>query len=162
MSNPELAAQLSTLLQQQQESSAELRTLLEQERDLLLNGSPEAMMTLLQSKEELAKKMAAVQGQLISIAAQHNHPQTDLGLIDCILDCDSDGSLQQQWNALLSTAEECKKLNEINGATINLKKRHTENSLAILRGQITNHAASVYSKKGVESSNQGSRFIHKA
>ncbi len=162
MSNPELAAQLSALLEHQQSSSTALKGLLEQERELLLNGDPESMMSLLQSKEALAKKMAAAQNQLLTLAAQHNHPQTDLGLMDCIKDCDTDGSLQQQWDGLLAIAEECKRLNEINGATINLKKRHTENSLAILRGQITNHGASVYSKKGVESSNQGSRFIHKA
>lgn len=162
MSGNGLATKLSALIRQQSDCASELLGLLERERTLLTEGSPEEIATLVDEKERIGSAMASIQENLLSTAAQHSHPHTDSGLVDCINRNDRDGELKQQWASLLRIAENCKNLNEINGATINLKRRYTENSLAILHGQTTTGRGSVYSKRGATSSESSSTIINKA
>lgn len=162
MGETALLAELTTLIQQQQQLASQLETLLKQEQQLLTGSDPDAMAPLIQNKEQLAKQMATTQSQLLEQIKQHFPINSDDELGGTIQKIDHTGKLFQEWESLLTIAESCRRINEINGATLNLKRRYTENGLAILRGQIGGNRASVYSKKGVESASQTSRIISKA
>ncbi|MBT3346952.1 MAG: flagellar protein FlgN [Thiotrichales bacterium] len=158
-----MVEQLLPLLKQQQSNATTLLSILEKEKEILLNGEPELIAKLLEEKEAASRRMGAAHDQLLSIAEHLNQPRTDIGLVECIKGADKDGSLQREWDSLIETTATCQKINQANGATINLKKRYAENGLAILRGQIGTSKASLYSKKGVEESGaQGAHILHKA
>ncbi len=163
MSEPNLAAQLSTLIRKQQENATTLKSLLEEEQYCLTEDKSEQLMGVIQKKEQLAQQMATTQNQLITLAQQHSSADAEQGLVQLIQANDPTGELSQLWEALLETTRSCKQLNETNGSTINLKKRYADSGLAILRGQIgSSNSAATYSKKGVTSNKQGSHILHKA
>ena len=162
MGETTLVAELTTLIQQQQQLASQLEKLLQQEQQYLLEDNPDAMRPLIEQKEQLAKQMAALQNQILTRTKADYPISRDDELGQYIQQADASGQLFQQWESLLKIAENCRRINEINGATLNLKKRYTENGLAILRGQIGGSRASVYSKKGVQSSSQTSRILSKA
>ncbi|HIJ23247.1 MAG: hypothetical protein HON68_01175 [Gammaproteobacteria bacterium] len=162
MSLEAFIAQLSTLLQQQHQLANKLEELLQQEQQLLSDDNPDAMLPIIEQKEQLAKHMSTAQKQILDSVKQRVAIQSDDQLAAALQKIDPTGTLLQRWELLLETAEKCRLLNETIGATINLKKKYTENGLAILRGQIGGNRASVYSKKGVESYSQSSRIIDKA
>lgn len=161
MSEPNLATQLSVLIQKQQENANKLKGLLQQEQHYLLEDNTTQLIPVIEQKEALAQQMATTQNQL-STFAQQNSNATEQGLVQFIKQNDPSGQLVQHWEALLESTRDCKQLNESNGSTINLKKRYTDNGLAILRGQIGGNQSTTYSKKGVTSTSQGSRIINKA
>ncbi|MBT3308750.1 MAG: hypothetical protein HN382_04480 [Gammaproteobacteria bacterium] len=162
MSETNLAAQLSALILNQQHLTTGLKSLLEQEQQLLLENDSVQMMSVIQQKEDLAQQMATTQNQLNTLAQQYNQAEPEQRLVKLIQAVDPTGQLLQQWETLLDGAKACKQLNETNGATINLKKRYADNGLAILRGQTGNRNSTTYSKKGVETRKQGSHILHKA
>ncbi len=157
-----LESQIAGLITQQLINAKELLTLLEQEQQALVDGESEALMTILSEKEKQARQMAAVQNQLTTLAQSHNYTDPENGLVDFIKNSDTSGNLFPEWSALLNIAESCRRLNEANGATVNLKKRFNDNALAILRGQIGGGNATTYSKAGVSSGAKGSHILHKA
>ena len=164
MSEPNLAAQLSSLLENQHRFSSELKDLLQQEQQFLLENQTEPMAALIEQKEKLARQMAIAQNQLNQLAEQYNRAEPEHRLAKLIQAVDPTGHLSQQWESLLELAKACKALNETNGATINLKKRYAESGLAILRGQTEPRASNTYSKRGIESgkNNSSGRILNKA
>ncbi len=162
MSDMTLESQISSLITQQQINANQLKTLLEQEQQALQEGASDAMMTLIAEKEKLAQQMGATQNQLVTLARSHNYTDPESGIVDFIKASDASGKLYPDWELLLELADACRRLNEANGATINLKKRYTDKGLAILRGQIGNSQTTTYSKKGVESRARSNRILNKA
>lgn len=163
MSETNLATQLSELILSQQQLASKLKSLLEQEQLLLTTEETQQMLAVVEQKEIIAKQMTSTQNQLNTLALQYNRADPDQRLVKLIQAVDESGELFQQWESLLEIAQSCKQLNEANGSTINLKQRYTENGLAILRGQSSNHNSTTYSKKGVRrTGNQGARTLFKA
>ncbi len=163
MGDMTLESQIAALIVRQQLNAEQLLALLEQERQALLEATPERLMELIAAKEEQARVMTETQNQLLTLARSHDYSGPQRGLNQFIQDSDASGRLVPEWEALLQSAEQCRKLNESNGATVNLKKRFTESGLAILHGQIDPQpGATTYSKKGITSGQSGSRVLHKA
>ncbi len=161
MSEPNLASHLSELIQRQQENANQLKNLLQQEQSYLLEDDSTKLLSVIEQKEALAQQMTVTQNQLSSFAKQHS-TSPEQGLVQLIEQSDPTGGLMQQWKVLLEITRSCKQLNEVNGSTINLKKRYSDNGLAILRGQIGGNQSTTYSKKGITSNAQGSHIINKA
>ena len=73
--------------------------------------------------------------------------------------CDSDGSLNQQWQANLELARRCQKLNDSNGAVVTARLSRVQQLLQVVRGK---SVPPVYSARGSRLADLGSRDLGRA
>lgn len=112
-----------------------------QQEAITLKQSPlaETIDEITRQKQPLAQELNLFAKQLAQILETEKLPNTRAGLSDYLeraIQAGSDTSKAvENWTALIKTTEECRLLNEQNGASIEILLRHTRQSLNILKGK---------------------------
>lgn len=112
-----------------------------QQEAITLKQSPlaETIDEITRQKQPLAQELNLFTKQLAQILETEKLPNTRVGLSDYLeraVQAGSDTSKAvENWSALIRTTEECRLLNEHNGASIEILLRHTRQSLNILKGK---------------------------
>jgi len=149
------------LVQIIENTSKKFHALLKNESAVLTSQDNEQLVTLAKQKKEmvatLEKQTKTLHISLLSLKVSNGL----YGLSDLI--SSTPKSTDQQlllaaWTNVKSISDANKKLNEVNGAVIELNRRHTQRSLDVLRGQVgtTN---STYGANGQAMTGQSSRNI---
>lgn len=129
--------QLGDLLNQQGEQAKALNTLLEREKDVLLNRDAKEMQALAEEKNRLISNLAGL-GQAQNTLLERNGFSRNKQGLEQFIEAASPKArqilarLHQQTVKELSKAQ---RLNQVNGVIIAANRQSAETALAILRGQ---------------------------
>jgi len=121
------------------EAFQKFHDLLQSEQSALVSGNLEDLLGLAQRKSA----QVALLGRMAD--GRNRHLQSATGLIDqagvtaweARYDPDGRSGAGRAWGELLALARSAKRLNEENGALINMKLQHNQQALAVLHGVAT-------------------------
>jgi len=101
--------------------------------------NPVALSNLSASKKETVSQLNQFSKQLSQILSTEKLEMSPAGLAEYFKKADAvnlDTRISSNhWKEMLSVSKQCRSLNEINGASINLLMQHTKRSLHILKGK---------------------------
>lgn len=113
------------------------------------------------NKNQLVDKMEKLSGQLGDLLALERLPNTQEGVHVYFQRAEAAGfstlEATRQWAQICNISADCRKLNESNGACIDLLSRHTKRSLHILKGKP--QLANTYGPDGISKSDYFSRTL---
>ncbi|MDP1774100.1 MAG: flagellar protein FlgN [Methylobacter sp.] len=143
-------------LQQAQQLHLELT----QEAEALKQTSQaELLNTIAANKKQLVAQLEQFNSQLTQVLATEKLSNNQESITEYFKRAELAGLLPaasiSNWAQLMLVCAECKKLNEQNGATIDLLSRHTKRSLDILKGKP--ESVNTY---GSDGSAQSDRYSH--
>jgi len=143
-------------LQQAQQLHLELT----QEAEALKQTSQaELLNTIAANKKQLVAQLEQFNSQLTQVLATEKLSNNQESITEYFKRAETAGLLPaasiSNWAQLMLVCAECKKLNEQNGATIDLLSRHTKRSLDILKGKP--ESVNTY---GSDGSAQSDRYSH--
>lgn len=130
------------------------------EAGVLKVGKPALMIQeFANQKQELVSQLNRFSTQLSQILATEKLPQGIGGIKQYFILAKNAGlatdEITQQWSKLSSLSKKCRRLNEQNGASIELLSRHTERALHIIKGKPL--VANTYGPDGTTKSDLYSR-----
>jgi len=151
---------LSDMLATDSKAILELKTLLNQERELLEKRELQGLQAIVDRKDVLLQQLrfSAKQREQILTAAGLT---TDLAGWDAFLLRDgSTRFLIPEWQKITQVFIECQKANEINGKMISRSKQTLNHLLNLLRGQVA--PPTLYNQKGTSTHYNNSYSVTKA
>ncbi|WP_456374457.1 flagella synthesis protein FlgN [Thiolapillus sp.] len=125
---------LDSLLRLEMDIMGKLRDILEEESHALLSRDPSALEAVSTAKNRQLQELFRLENEreelFIALKLGEN-PADRLGELD---HQHPRGGLQHAWHRLLSLGEECRTLNRLNGATIELSHLHVRQALQAING----------------------------
>jgi len=138
----------------------ELKSLLNQERELLEQRHVQGMQEIVSRKDQLLDSLsytARQREQVLASAAL----STDLAGWKAFLERDVlSRDLIPEWELLTAEFAECQASNEVNGKMINRSKQTLSHLLNLIRGQVA--APSLYTQKGATANYSSTHTVAKA
>ncbi|MDX9993774.1 MAG: flagellar protein FlgN [Rhodocyclaceae bacterium] len=134
----------------------EFVSLLQREQDLLKKGDTEALLPLIDTKTQLADRLAALARAREAHLARQGFPAGRPGMEDW-LQRHGNAAQRQSWQALLELAREARDLNELNGRLIGLHMQHNQQAFTALMNA-TNRAMT-YGPDGQQQAGLGGRIL---
>ena len=135
----------------------ELQQLLEQERDLIGSGEPEALQRTTRARAERLGALARIEEQRRSLCTLHGESPDRGGLERLRQWCDPAGALAPQLSECLGRAMRCRDLNDRNGVMVAARMKRVSELLQALTGRAAR--ASTYSPRGYGARVQGGRVL---
>ncbi|MDH5407726.1 MAG: flagellar protein FlgN [Gammaproteobacteria bacterium] len=129
-------AGIEFLLREMYETLSELAMVLDNEHSALENSDIDKMHQAAVSKEQLSKKLEALEtsrSKILKKARFHLDKQSMYNFIDTIAGSTAE-SLHKIWEMVEELASTCDTQNKINGIVIDNSKRQTQAALSILHG----------------------------
>lgn len=154
--------QLSFLCQQINSQLLELRSVLEQEHELLQSRDMERLEELSQYKHQVSQQIEATERQRAQLVENQGQPYNRQSMETMVEQASqSVPELKQHWDNGMALARDCAKLNQLNGLIVESSKHNIESRLSILRGQPEGNPS--YTNQGKRTSTlQTSRSIAQA
>jgi flagella synthesis protein FlgN len=145
--------QLSGILKAEQDTAAQLLTLLEGERDALTASDAEVMDEMSAKKQPFVVRLEQLSRQREEMLKIEGFPAGKDGLDAFIVNQSATeaSALKILVTKLRTTAFACKEHNQINGSIVNVNRQYLQKAMSILRGR--DMTASSYGPGG-EYSNQ--------
>ncbi len=135
-------------------------TLLEREQQMLGKGEIDALLPLLQEKNELAAALTAVAKQRVKALAAEGLAADRAGVVAWFAAHPTATRARTDWSLLLSLATEARELNRVNGELIQLRMQHNALALEALLG--TTNPLGLYGSDGQNSLPSGRRISDRA
>ena len=131
--------------------TAQLHQLLLDEAECLKHGAPiDTLNALVAKKQPIITEINQFSRQLSQILTVENLPNNQSGVQEYFDKAQITGlateTIRRQWSEITRNAKACQRLNEQNGAVIDMLQRHTQRSLNILKGKPL--VADTYGKDG--------------
>lgn len=153
-------AMLVDLLANQRANVTALLELLNQERSALRQNDTAELEVLAAEKETQIGNIDANDQRRVTLLKAAGYENNQAGMQQLIARLGNEPVLLDTWNGLLDDLTECKKLNEINGGSIELVKRHLQRAISIVNGQ--SQSPSLYNDSGISTSQHTGHTIAKA
>jgi flagellar biosynthesis/type III secretory pathway chaperone len=135
-----------------------LLQLLKRESNTLPNDA-ETLLTISTEKDKLIQSLNDANQQRQSIIQKLGFNADLQGVERCFRACDQQGQLIAIWKEFLTKAKACRKLNQLNGSTLDSSLRVVKQALSLLYGEKINE--STYDEKGHSQARQLGRSIAK-
>lgn len=134
------ARELSTILAETASTLERLTNTLELEYQQVASPAKSNLTALVADKEAALGRLAELDAMRRALLTPYGKEQSTEKLEELFaaLDPNQDLDLRLQWEAIVHSIGKANRLNEINGATINLSRAHLEAFLSILRKDDTN------------------------
>jgi len=138
---------LDRLLADEIAALAELETLLEAEREVLVcNESPEALEDVCARRQDCMGGLLRVQDERRGVLRMLGIEAEAAGLERLMRDCDPARSLPARWGECAERARRCREINDFNGALVASRMRRVEGMLEILTGR--KRETPIYGRQG--------------
>ena len=124
----------------------ELQQLLEQERDTIGTGEPEALQRTTRARQERLGALARIEEQRRSLCTLHGHTPDRAGLERLRQWCDPSGVLAPRLAECLGRAMRCRDLNDRNGVMVAARMKRVSELLQALTGRVAR--AATYGPRG--------------
>lgn len=160
MSPADCKSQLLTLIKQARICGERVLDLLQQENTAILARDGMAIEALVKAKLQAFERWEQVEKQRLGLLQQLGFSADNNGMRSCLKACDTSGQLQASWDRLLDLTAECRRQNEVNGASIEISRQQASEALAILRGQSGN--ATTYGAGGTTHYSSSQRDLGRA
>jgi len=157
---PPSRLQLSWLLEREVSELESLVALLREESQVLLARQPEPLERLLEAKSHHLSEITSLEKRREELFEQLGLGGTSeqvAASLDTLFPSRESGKL---WQRLLRLARECRELNRINGATVEIGQRHLSQALNILHGHT--HDQALYAQDGTRRRENTSRLLGQA
>lgn len=141
----------------------QLEQLLNQEAEHLKKGAQEidTLNSLIEKKQPLIVQINQFSRQMSQILATETLPNDHNGLLQYFAKAKATGlqtaRTEHNWTEITRLSGVCQTLNEQNGASIDILRKHTQRSLQILKGTAQNTVT--YGKDGTTKSSLNSRAL---
>jgi flagellar biosynthesis protein FlgN len=141
----------------------QLEQLLNQEAAHLTKGTQEIELlnSIIEKKQPLIVQINQFSRQMSQVLATETLPNDQNGLLQYFAKAKATGlnitKIHHDWNEITRTSAICQKLNEQNGASIDILRKHTQRSIQILKG--TSQNTVTYGKDGTTKSSLNSRAL---
>jgi flagellar biosynthesis/type III secretory pathway chaperone len=135
----------------------ELQQLLEQERDTIGTGEPEALQRTTAARQERLGALARIEEQRRSLCSMHGQAPDHAGLERLRQWCDPTGALAPRLAECLGRAMRCRDLNDRNGLMVAARMKHVAALLQALTGRVAR--ASTYGPRGFAGSARAGRVL---
>jgi flagella synthesis protein FlgN len=141
---------------------SQLQQLLVDEAALLKNGAQLAPLNVIvEKKQPLINQINQFSRQMAQVLTTETLPNDQNGMLQYLEKAKATGlttdAMRQTWADIIQLSHSCKHLNEQNGASIDILRRHTQRSLHILKGNT--HMPNTYGKDGAAKSERHSREL---
>ena len=135
-------------LEQQLVATKQLLNLLKQEYKIYHTNSVEPLDDIISDKKPLIVELDGLHKHWLALITAESVKADPDEITAFLKSCDEENntSLSVQWLDLQNMARDCQKINTINGTIIALRYQSTQQTLAILRGQVPGD--SVYDPQG--------------
>ena len=154
-------SQLHALLRAEYDCAGKLEAVLVAEADALTNRDVDVLERLVGDKHSLMHAFETLEHRKQQILEQAGFAGASQDIETCLDWCDDRGQLKRGWHLLLERLAVCQQQNRINGATLELSRRHAQQALSILRGQSA--PVPLYNPTGASMpGNDGGRSLAKA
>lgn len=150
-------ARLSMLLEQELETSKQLKQLLSAEQNALTGRNIPAFEEIIESKRLMLERLGQHEQARFFLLESNGLNNGPDGMDEYINRCNDDGRLTDLWQQLLSIAVDCRDHNRKNHQLVELLGVHTRNALCILRGETMEQ--NVYGPDGDTSDPHANRSI---
>jgi len=135
----------------------ELQELLEEERDLLGAGEPEALQRTTAARQERLGALARIEEQRRSLCSLHGESPDRAGLERLRRWCDPHGALTPQLSECLGRALRCRDLNDRNGLMVAARMKRVSELLQALTGRVAR--AATYGPRGYAGNARSGRML---
>jgi flagellar biosynthesis protein FlgN len=125
---------------------SELQVLLEQERDTIGTGEPEALQRTTRARQERLGALARIEEQRRSLCTLHGQTPDRAGLERLRQWCDPTGALAPRLAECLGRAMRCRDLNDRNGVMVAARMKRVSELLQALTGRVAR--AATYGPRG--------------
>ncbi|MFI3121762.1 MAG: flagellar protein FlgN [Methylococcaceae bacterium] len=130
---------------------AQLQQLLNDEAELLKTGAQiTEINAIVEKKQPLIYQLNQFSRQMAQVLTTETLPNDQNGMLQYLEKAKATGltsdNMRQLWTDIIQTTQHCQDLNEQNGASIDILRRHTQRSLYILKGNT--QAPNTYGKDG--------------
>lgn len=126
------AADLEKILHSSLDKAAELKVVLEAERDALASADAEALQEAALEKRRSVQALETLEAARARIVRQAGFDTAPESMAD-IANCLPGSGVTDTWNRYLLVAKECSELNARNGAVINMRRSQIHQTLSLLR-----------------------------
>ena len=125
-------------LEKQLATTKQLLNLLKQEYKIYHTNSVEPLDEIIGDKQPIIVELDALNQNWLALVAAESIETSPEGISKFLKTCDEENntSLSVQWEDLQNMAKDCQKINTINGTIIALRYQSTQQTLAVLRGQV--------------------------
>ena len=124
------AADLETILHRSLSTAAELKAVLENERDALESADAEALQEAAVEKRHSVQALETLEAARAQIARQAGFDTAPESMPD-IARCLPGSGVSDAWDRYLFIAKECSELNARNGAVINMRRSQIHQTLSV-------------------------------
>lgn len=128
--------ELNDLLRAEYTCAGRLNTLLGAEAKALITRDVEAMERLLDEKQGLIQQLEHLENRMRQLLQSAGFGTQPRDVEACLAWCDDSGQLIKGWRLLMERIRNAQQQNRINGATLESSRRYTQQTLALLRGQV--------------------------
>jgi flagellar biosynthesis protein FlgN len=135
----------------------ELQQLLEEERDLIGVGEPEALHRTTRARQDRLGALARIEEQRRSLCTLHGETPDRAGLERLRRWCDPTGALAPRLAECLGRAVRCRDLNDRNGVMVAARMKRVSELLQVLTGRVTR--AATYGPRGYAGSARAGRVL---
>ena len=135
----------------------ELQGLLEEERELLAAGEPEALQRTTAARQERLGALARIEDQRRSLCSLHGESPDRAGLERLRRWCDPHGALAPQLSECLGRAMRCRDLNDRNGVMVAARMKRVSELLQALTGRVAR--AATYGPNGYAGNARSGRML---
>ena len=154
------ATRLLALLDQEAEQASALLAALRDEHEALQQRVPSAIDSALESKTQRLKVFERTENERRRLLTTLQVPDNREAIGAYLAKQAEHGpALARQWSHLLAIAEQCHHQNQLNGALVEMQRRHVQRALDILRGTPEN---ATYGPRGTTEPRSGSHTLAKA
>jgi len=138
----------------------DLKDSLKVEQRALEQQDSDALHEILIGKNACAEGLQALELERSVLCEAWGFPAGPNQMDDCLVWCDQDSVISNDWQHLLGIAAEGRSLNLTNGAIIRLRQQHFESSISVLRGVAP--GSDTYGRSGEESGEFSRRSLAEA
>lgn len=141
----------------------QLEQLLNQEALFLKKGTQqiEPLNDIVEKKQPVIAQINQFSRQMSQVLATESLPNDQNGMLQYLQKAQATGlsidKMQNDWTELTRLAVVCRTLNDQNGASVDILRKHTQRALHILKG--TSQTPVTYGKDGSTKSNLNSRAL---
>ncbi|HXY97770.1 MAG TPA: flagellar protein FlgN [Steroidobacteraceae bacterium] len=135
----------------------ELQQLLEEERDLIGSGEPEALQRTTRARQDRLGALARIEEQRRSLCTLHGETPDRAGLERLRNWCDPTGALSSRLSECLGRATRCRDLNDRNGIMVAARMKRVAELLQALTGRVAR--AATYGPRGYAASARTGRVL---
>lgn len=164
MSTTQAMEQLTQFLDGLLASARNLEQLLNDEKTVLAERSPDELNTITQSKMDLVLQLEASKNVLKTLANSSAAGGEQFSWDGFVAEVDPRGDygISGKIGELRTLLARCHQANEVNGAVIMAKKRFTDDLVAVLQGKPAKPATETYGKRGQKCYEELSNTLTKA